>query len=87
MFDICLRTSAACQTLIWRHARPLLYARYETESPESRSRKLAASQWKRFASDPCSVLAGACRNRTYQSPCDDLIDFEDRASHQTRTLP
>jgi hypothetical protein len=33
------------------------------------------------------MLAGACRNRTYQSPCDDLSDFEDRASHQTRTLP
>ncbi len=32
-------------------------------------------------------VAGACRNRTYQSPCGDLSDFEDRAGHQTRTLP
>jgi hypothetical protein len=32
-------------------------------------------------------VAGACRTRTYQSPCDDLSDFEDRASHQARTLP
>jgi hypothetical protein len=32
-------------------------------------------------------LAGACRNRTYQSPCDDLSGFEDRANHQIRTLP
>ena len=23
-------------------------------------------------------MAGACRNRTYQSPCDDLSDFEVR---------
>ena len=32
-------------------------------------------------------LAGTCRNRTDQSPCDDLTSFEDWASHQTRTLP
>ena len=38
-------------------------------------------------SESNAILAGACRNRTYQSPCDDLSDFEDRASHQTRTLP
>jgi hypothetical protein len=32
-------------------------------------------------------LAGTCRNRTYQPPCDGLSGFEDRAGHQTRTLP
>src|ERR1700690_948406 len=32
-------------------------------------------------------LAGKCRNRTYQPPCEGLSGFEDRASHQTRTLP
>ena len=31
--------------------------------------------------------AGECRNRTYQPPCEGLSGFEDRASHQTRTLP
>ena len=25
-------------------------------------------------------VAGACRNRTYQSPCDDLSDFEVRGA-------
>ena len=34
-----------------------------------------------------TILAGACRNRTYQPPCDGLSDFEDRANHQIRTLP
>jgi len=32
-------------------------------------------------------LAGKCRNRTYQPPCEGLSDFEDRANHQIRTLP
>src|SRR5665213_1637774 len=32
-------------------------------------------------------LAGTCRNRTDQPPCDGLTSFEDWASHQTRTLP
>jgi hypothetical protein len=36
---------------------------------------------------PCAEVAGACRNRTYQPPCDGLSGFEDRAGHQTRTLP
>jgi len=46
----------------------------------------AASQKSLLTREDFEV-AGACRNRTYQSPCDDLSDFEDRASHQTRTLP
>jgi hypothetical protein len=32
-------------------------------------------------------VAGACRNRTYQPPCEGLNSFEDCAGHQTRTLP
>ncbi len=34
-----------------------------------------------------SAVAGKCRNRTYQPPCEGLSGFEDRAGHQTRTLP
>jgi len=33
------------------------------------------------------MVAGKCRNRTYQPTCDGLSGFEDRAGHQTRTLP
>ena len=32
-------------------------------------------------------MAGTCRNRTYQPPCDGLSGFEDRANHQIRTFP
>ena len=32
-------------------------------------------------------MAGKCRNRTYQPPCEGLNGFEDRANHQIRTLP
>ncbi len=32
-------------------------------------------------------VAGKCRNRTYQPACVGLSGFEDRAGHQTRTLP
>jgi len=32
-------------------------------------------------------MAGKCRNRTYQPPCEGLSGFEDRARHQSRTLP
>ncbi len=37
--------------------------------------------------DSAVYLAGKCRNRTYQPPCEGLSGFEDRARHQSRTLP
>ena len=52
-----------------------------------RSKRLHRTFARAVACVRSSNLAGKCRNRTYQSPCEDLSGFEDRADHQIRTLP
>ena len=66
-----------------RSARSRGYVRREGQ----RRMTPTLAQLVRVGPNHRAFVAGACRNRTYQSPCGDLSDFEDRAGHQTRTLP